>query len=101
MTLRDYCSLISGSVAETGYDSFRPSACVYSAESVQMHVLEVELKDEGDASAALTWGASLLKEGAVLYLAYRSGNRTVTVSAVRENKVVEKIVVRVRPSTEE
>lgn len=95
MTLEGYSELIAKSVAETGYDFFRPSACISSSEVNEMCVLDIALKEEGETTEALAWGASLLKEGATLFLAYRSGNRVVTVSEVREKEVVAKITIDV------
>jgi hypothetical protein len=100
MNLEDYSSFIAKSVAETGYDYFRPSACISSPESEEMCILDIELKAEGEKSEAFRWGASLLREGAVLFLAFRSGDRVVTVAEIREQAVVGKVAIRVNPSDE-
>jgi hypothetical protein len=88
------------SVAETGYDFFLPSACISGADANEMCVLDIALKEEGEKAEALAWGASLVKEGAVLFLAYRTGNRLVTVAEVREKKVVAKMTISIRPHDE-
>jgi hypothetical protein len=100
MTLEGYSELTAKSVAETGYDFFRPSACISSSDANEMCVLDIELKEEGEKTEALAWGASLLKEGSTLFIAYRSGNRVVTVSEVREKEVVAKMTINVRAHDE-
>lgn len=95
MTFKDYCSIIAESVAETGYDAFRPSACVSRPEQDAMCVLEVDLSEEGDEVVARAWGAALEAEDNPLFLAYRSGHRRVVVLEIRNERVVAQVAVRV------
>jgi hypothetical protein len=95
-----YSAIIAKSVAETGYEHFKPSACVSTPDEEEMSVLDIELKEEGETSDALSWGATLLKEGAVLFLAYRSGNHVVTVAEVHGRSIVQKMNIHVRPHDE-
>jgi hypothetical protein len=100
MTLRDYASLIAKSVAETGYDAFRPSACVSSATKESMHVLETELSEGGEESLAREWAKSLEKCDSTLFAAYRAGDRVIAVVELRKASVVDKITIQVRPYVE-
>lgn len=100
MTFRDYCSLIAKSVAETGYDAFRPSACVPSAAKDEFHVLDGELREEGEESVALSWVDSLTKKSGAAFLAFRAGKRRVTVAELKDGVLVEALVIKVNPSSE-
>lgn len=100
MTFRDYCSLIAKSVADTGYDAFRPSACVPSAAKDEFHVLDGELREEGEESIALSWGDSLTKKSGTVFLAFRGGERRVTVAELKDGALVEGLVIKVNPRSE-
>jgi len=100
MTLRDYASIIAQSVAEAGYDAFRPSACVSSTDKEAMHVLETELSAGGEESIARDWAASLETDGSALFAAYRAGDRIVAVVELKQASVVDKITIQVRPFIE-
>ncbi len=100
MTFQDYCSLIQKSVAESGYDGFHPSACVPGIESDDHHVLESELTDEGEEAVALSWAESLARGSKTMFLAFRGGERRVTVLELKDGAVVEGLVIRVNPYTE-
>ena len=100
MTFHDYCSIIADSVAETGYDSFHPSACVPSDETDEFHVLDGELCEEGEEHLARSWAESLSETSDTIFLAFRGGNRRVTVLELRTNAVINSIAMRVNPSSD-
>ena len=100
MTFRDYCSLIAQSVAETGYNQFRPSACIPSRTKDAFHVLECELSEEGEESAALSWAKSLSKNLSTTFVAFRGGGRRIAVVELKANAVVDGIVIHVNPHSE-
>lgn len=100
MTFRDYCSIIAESVAETGYDSFLPSACVPGFAKDEFHVLEGGLSEKGEERVALSWAESLPKNSTTVFLAFRAGERRVTVLELKENAVIAGLVIRVNPDSE-
>lgn len=99
MKFRDYCSLMTKSVAETGYDSFHPSACVPGIFRDRFHVLDGELSEEGEESLALSWARSLAKSGTV-FLAFRGGQRRVTVVELKDGTLADGLVIQVNPPVE-
>lgn len=101
MKFRDYCSLIADSVAETGYDSFYPSACVPGLLKDTFHVLEGELSEEGEERVATSWAESLSRNSNTMFLAFRSGSRKVAVLALKGHTVADRITIHVNPYSEE
>ena len=99
MKFADYSGLITKSVAETGYDSFYPSACVPGLLKDQFHVLDRELSEEGEEVVALAWARSLKKSGRI-FLAFRAGRRRVTVAELKDGKLVDGIILDVKPYIE-
>jgi len=100
MKFRDYCSLMTRSVAETGYDSFHPSACVPGVLRDRFHVLDGELREEGEESVALSWAEALTKKSGTVFLAFRGGKRRVTVVELKDGAVVDGLVIKVNPYAE-
>ena len=47
MTFEEYIEIIKGSVAETGYDNFRPSLCI-PGEQIKMDVFDTSLSQAGE-----------------------------------------------------
>jgi hypothetical protein len=101
MKFRDYCSLIAKSVAETGYDSFYPSACVPGFIKDKFHVLDGELTEIGEECVALTWAESLPTSSGKVFLAFRGGKRRVTVLELKGKAVLDSLVIQVNPYSED
>jgi hypothetical protein len=95
----DYSALITKSVAETGYDSFHPSACVPGLLKDRFHVLDGQLSEEGEEAVALAWAKSLTKAGRI-FLAFRAGGRRVTVAELKDGELVDGIILDVKPYIE-
>jgi hypothetical protein len=92
----DYRALITKSVAETGYDSFHPSACVPGLLKDRFYVLDGELSEKGEEAQALDWAKSL-KESGKVFLAFRAGDRRVTVAELKNGELVDGVVLNVKP----
>jgi hypothetical protein len=99
MKFADYSGLITRSVAEIGYNSFHPSACVPGLLKDRFHVLDGELSEEGEEAVALAWAKSLKNTGRI-FLAFRAGGRRVTVAELKDGELVDGIVLDVRPYME-
>jgi hypothetical protein len=92
----DYSALITKSVAETGYDSFHPSACVPGLLKDRFYVLNGELSQAGEETLALDWAKSLKRSGKI-FLAFRAGDRRVTVAELKDGELVDGVVLDVKP----
>jgi hypothetical protein len=79
MTFESYFDIIVGSARMSGYDAFLPSLCSHEGDNIIMKVLEGEASDDGDEPRAKEWAANFVKDGRTVFLAYRRGQRTVTV----------------------
>ncbi len=97
MSFDDYSSLMAKSVSETGYDAFLPSACVVSEDTIEMKVLEGELSEDGEEDPAWEWAANFFEESKTVYLAYRRGQKTVTVLEFLGSKPLRKREIKVEP----
>ena len=100
MTLQDYTSIIGKSVAEVGYDFFRPSACIAGDKKDAFHVLECELGPAGEEQAALSWVESLPNSSGTVFLAFRGGERRVAVVEFKNREFVDGILIQVSPYSE-
>jgi hypothetical protein len=99
MKFSEYVDVIKKSVAQSGYSSFHPSACIPGVFKNQFHVLEGELREEGEESVAVAWAKTLKKSGKI-FLAFRAGDRRVTVVELKDGEVADGLVIQVNPYTE-
>ena len=97
---RDYLSIIAKSVAETGYDYFRPLACLPGSVREELLVLDGDLSDEGEESVALSWAESLAKNSDTIFLAFRGGKRRITVLELKDGAIIDGQVIQVNPYAE-
>ncbi len=95
MDFNRYFSLISDSAAETGYEKFMPSICVVG-DKIEMNVLETELSPNGDEEIAKEWASQFVTDESIVYLAYRSGERIITVIQIEGTEVTRKQGVKVQ-----
>ena len=79
MTFDSYFDVIVNSARETGYNAFLPSLCSIEADNIVMKVLEDDISDDGDEVVAKEWATNFMTDGRTVFLAYRRGNRTVSV----------------------
>lgn len=89
------------SVAETGYNSFHPSACVPGLFRNKFHVLDCALKEDGEEVVALSWAKCLRKKSDTIYLAFRCGDRMVTVLKLKDDTVTDSLSIEVHPYLED
>jgi hypothetical protein len=99
MNFDRYISLIVGSVAEQGYDNFMPSMCI-AGDSIEMSVLDGELSLNDDGQAAKNWASEFAIPGRVIFLAYRTPDRTVTVVEITGRDVTSKHCISVIPNSD-
>ena len=70
MTFEEYIEIIKGSVAETGYDNFRPSLCI-PGEQIKMDVFDTSLSQAGEEILAKEWASQFTEQAKTLFLAFR------------------------------
>ncbi len=97
MSFDNYFSVMVKSVSETGYNAFLPSACVINGNEIEMKVLESDLSEDGEEALAWEWVANFFKEEKTVYLAYRRGQRTVTVLEFLGSNPLRKREIKVEP----
>jgi hypothetical protein len=97
MDFESYTRLIMQSVADCGYDDFRPSLCISSGGSEELNVLETELHPNGEKDIALEWASQFTAADKKLFCAYRLGNRQLEVVEVTGTEVTDKTHIEVRP----
>ena len=97
MDFESYTRLIMQSVAECGYDDFRPSLCISNGGSEELNVLETELHPNGEKDIALEWASQFIAADQKLFCAYRLGNRQLEVVEVTGTEVTDKTHIDVRP----
>lgn len=97
MNFDDYFGVIVKSVSQTGYNAFLPSACVVEDGKVVMKVLEGDLSEDGEEELAWEWGSTFFKEALTVFLAYRRGQRTVTVLEFLGSEPIRKREIKVDP----
>lgn len=96
MDFKRYVTLISESATNTGYDGFLPSICV-AGDSVEMNVLQTELTPTSDEDVAKEWASKFVSDHSIVYLAYRSGERTITVIEIEDTNMTQKQRLTMRP----
>jgi hypothetical protein len=79
MDLPAYVKVICRSLSEQGYDHFYPSICAVEDTQVVMKVLYAELSEAGEEELALKWAESFFANEKTVFVAYRRGQRKVTV----------------------
>ncbi|HEY5742267.1 MAG TPA: hypothetical protein VIS99_06975 [Terrimicrobiaceae bacterium] len=89
MTFEEYIEIIKGSVAETGYDNFRPSLCI-PGEQIKMDVFDTSLSQAGEEILAKEWASQFTEQDKTLFLAFRSGQRTITVIKIVGTEATKK-----------
>ncbi len=97
MTFDDYVEVIVKSVSETGYNAFLPSLCSVEGDKVAMSVLDGDIAEDGDELLAKEWAAEFLKNGKTVFLAFRQGQRTVTILEFLGSEPIRKQELKVNP----
>ena len=96
MDLDQYVAVISESAAETGYDGFLPSMCVVG-EDYELNVLQTELSPNGEETLAKDWASKFTSDDSLIYLAYRSGDRIITIVEISGTNVTQKCALKIKP----
>jgi len=97
MTFEDYVQIIVTSVCETGYEAFLPSLCLVEGEQNTMMVLEGDLSEGGEEDLSKEWAATFMNDESNVFLAFRSGQRRVTVMEYAGFEPKRKKEIKVNP----
>jgi hypothetical protein len=62
-----------------------------------MKVLDGEVSEGGDEQLAMSWAESFVRDGRTVFLAYRRGQRTITVLEILGADAVRKREIKVDP----
>lgn len=97
MNFEEYVSIVKDSVCETGYECFLPSLCHSGEAGDKMAVLQTELSEGGEEVLARKWAEEFAGPGESIFMAYRCGQRKVSVIEIFGFNVLRKTTIAVEP----
>ena len=76
MTFESYVDMMTGTLVQTGYESFLPTLCLCRSEA-EMKVMHTDLYQGGEEDLAIEWALEFAEPRETMYLACRGAERTV------------------------